>query len=121
MTSDSDIDKLLKAAKNNQPPRPPDDLVARVLADAATHAPALPAAALLPAHPVFWRRVLAPVGGIGGGLVLATCAALGIFIGADFSDTLYNIPVVEQMIASFTNSTDATSPFETLSQLMAES
>ncbi len=121
MNPDKHIDALLAEAKSCEPPAPSVDLIARVLADAAEmapkSAPAIPAAT----KPPFWVRLFSPVGGVGGAFALAACAAFGVFIGADYADTLLSIPGLDGVLAVFYDGTDSTSPFETLSLLMSES
>ncbi len=120
MTSEDPIDALLREAGNCPAPLPSDDLVARVLADAAATMP--PAAAIAGPRPGpgFLARLLAPVGGAGGGLALAACAAFGVFAGAGFADELLAIPGLEEVLAGLADSTDSTTPFESLTLLMSE-
>ncbi|MCF6273018.1 MAG: hypothetical protein L3J37_07480 [Rhodobacteraceae bacterium] len=117
MTAKNPIDTALGAAKTSGPPLPSASLVARVLADAAEISPPALTASLAE-KPVFWVRFLAPIGGIGGGLALAGCAALGIFIGAGYSDTLFELPMFQ---AVGFDSPGSSNPLDTLSILMTES
>lgn len=119
MTEHSHLDTLLDEAKSSPPAAPSPDLIARVLADAAAMVPA--PVQIRPKPPSLWSRLLAPVGGLGGGFALAACAAFGIFAGAGYADTLFSIPGLDGVLAGFSDVTDSTSPLETLSLLMSES
>ncbi len=118
MTGKDPIEALLQVAKDQAPPPPSAGLMARVLADAAAMAPA--PKIQVPPKPRFWARLLSPIGGVGGALVLASCAAIGVFMGADYADELLAIPGMESVLAGLVDSTDSTTPFETLSLLMTE-
>ncbi len=116
MTSENHIDALLHAAKNSPSPQPSADLISRVLADAAAQ---MPAPVAMPKRQ-FWARWFAPVGGVGGALTLAACAAFGVFAGAGFADEMLAIPGLDGVLAGLTDATDSTTPFESLSLLMTE-
>jgi len=114
------IDALLNDAKNSPAPLPSTDLISRVLADAAAMMPA-PEPLPLPApKPRLWARVLSPIGGMGGALTLAACAAFGVFAGAGYADEMLAIPGVEGVLAGLVDVTDSTTPFESLSLMMTE-
>jgi len=116
MTSENHIDALLHEAQNSPMPPPSADLISRVLADAAAQ---IPAPEAVP-KPRFWARWFAPVGGLGGALVLAACAAFGVFAGAGYADEMLAIPGLDGVLAGLTDVTDSTTPFESLSLLMTE-
>lgn len=116
MKTDDHLDALLNEAKNSPSPMPSDDLISRVLADAATMMPA-PVAAKKPS---LWAKLLAPIGGMGGALTLAACAAFGVFAGAGYADEMLSIPGLDGVLAGLTDNTDSTTPYETLSLLMTE-
>ncbi|MFO7922013.1 hypothetical protein DZD18_06330 [Rhodobacteraceae bacterium W635] len=82
MTDDRDeIEDILAAARDAN--RPSDDLVARVLADAA----AVQAASSAPAgRPARWRLAWPALGGWLGAGGLAAAAAAGLFIGVAAPD-----------------------------------
>ena len=120
MKPEDHIDALLAEANAGPAPVPPESLVARVLADAATAAPhALPAE--LPAKPRWYMRVFSPVGGFAGAATLAACATFGVIAGASYADTVLSIPGLETVLAAFSDSTDSTTPLESLSLMMSES
>ena len=119
MTSEDHLDSLLEEAKNIPPAAPSADLVARVLADASAEATKRPPVRSTN-KPRFLARLLAPIGGMGGVFALGACAAIGILVGTSYANTSLSIPVLDDMLAAFSDSTDATSPFETLSLLMTE-
>ncbi len=116
MKTDDHLGVLLKEARNSPSPRPSEDLISRVLADAATMMP--------PPEPVkkqsFLARLLAPIGGTGGAFALAACAAFGVFAGAGYADEVLSIPGLDGVLAGLTDTTDSTTPFESLSLLMTE-
>lgn len=119
MNSENHLDTLLGEAKNSALPLPSNDLIARVLADAAEQMPAaMPAQKVK--KPSLLKRILAPIGGFGGAFALGTCATIGVIAGAGYADTLYSIPGLDSVLAAFTDTTDTTTPFETLTLLMAE-
>lgn len=115
MNREDHIDALLRAAKNSPVPTPPTDLVARVLADAATAVP--PAEAVTLGRK---RRFFAPIGGLRGAFALAACAAFGVFAGAGYADQLLTVPGLDSVLAGLTDYTDTTTPLESLSLLMSE-
>lgn len=121
MTSEKHLDALLREAKNSPVPLPSTDLFARVLADAAENLPAQPAAPVAQAKPGLLARLLAPVGGFGGAMALAGCAAFGVVAGAGFTDTLFEIPGLDTVLANLTVDMDSTSPYESLTMIMSES
>ncbi len=116
MTSEDHLDTLLSEAKECPSPVPSTALISRVLADAATM---MPAQEPRP-KPRFWARLLSPVGGFGGAATLAACAAFGVFAGAGYADEMLSIPGIDGVLAGLTDSTDSTTPFESLSLLMSE-
>jgi hypothetical protein len=117
MTPEDHIDTLLDTAASGPVPTPSQNLIARVLADAAIALPhAAPRAAPKPR-----RRWFAPIGGLRGLLALATCAAMGVVAGAGYADTVLAIPGLDTVLAAFVDPTDSTTPFETLTLLMSES
>jgi len=116
MKTDDHLNALLSEAKSSPSPQPSEDLISRVLADAATMMPA----PVPTKKPSFWARFLAPIGGTGGALTLAACAAFGVFAGAGFADEMLSIPGLDGVLAGLTDSTDTTTPFESLSLLMTE-
>ena len=120
MTHEPHLDVLLNEAKNNPPPLPSNDLIARVLADAAAQSTAQITTATSK-KPGLLARILAPIGGFGGAAALGACTAIGLLVGTNYADTTLSIPVFDDVVAVFSNSTDTTTPFETLSLLMAES
>ncbi len=120
MRNNDHLDRLLDEAKATPLPQPPTGLVERVLSDAAIYAPSPPLQSPRK-RPGFFARLLSPVGGKGGAFALAACAAFGIFAGAGYADILFEIPALEGLLAFIGDNPDSTSPFETLSQLMAES
>lgn len=115
MNSEDHIDALLRAAKNGPVPTPSTDLLARVLADAATVMPPT-----LAAIPVPKQRLFAPIGGLRGAFALAACAVFGVFVGAGYADQLLSVPGLEGVLAGLTDYTDTTTPLESLSLLMSE-
>ena len=119
MTDDDHIDALLNAAKTRPAPLPSEDLISRVLADAATMMPA-PEPVQLAQNQSFLTRLLAPIGGMGGALTLAACAAFGVFAGAGYADDMLAIPGLDGVLAGLTDYTDSTTPIESLSLLMTE-
>ena len=119
MKTDEQIDALLNEAKNSLPPLPSEDLISRVLADAGAIMPE-PAAMTPVKKPSFLARILAPVGGNGGALTLAGCAAFGVFAGAGYANELLALPGLDGVLAGLTDYTDSTTPFESLSLLMTE-
>jgi len=116
MKSEDPMDALMRTAKNSPSPTPSSALISRVLADAAAMMPAPEA----PPKPRFLARMLSPVGGMGGALTLAACAAFGVFAGAGYADEMLSIPGLDGVLAGLTDFTDSTTPFETLSLLMTE-
>lgn len=116
MTSEDHIDALLGEAKNCPTLAPSTDLISRVMADAATM---MPAPEPLPIRRI-WARLLSPIGGFGGAATLAACAAFGVFAGAGYADEMLSIPGIDGVLAGLTDSTDSTTPFESLSLLMSE-
>lgn len=120
MKSEDHLDALLSEAKSSPVPPPSQGLISRVLADAAS---AVPVAAPAPAaqKPGLLSRLLSPIGGLGGAFALGACAAFGVVIGAGYTETLLATPGLETVLSAFSDSADATSPFETLTLLMSES
>ncbi len=116
MKSEDPIDALMNEAKNSPSPLLSTELISRVLADAAAMMPAPEPAP----KPRFWARMLSPIGGLGGALTLAACAAFGVFAGAGYADEMLAIPGLDGVLAGLTDYTDSTTPFETLSLLMTE-
>jgi len=116
MKSEDPIDALMRAAKNTPSPQPSTALISRVLADAAAM---MPVAEPAP-KPRFWARIFSPIGGIGGALALAACAAFGVFAGAGYADEMLAIPGLDGVLAGLTDYTDSTTPFDTLALLMTE-
>ncbi len=116
MKSEDPIDALMRAAKNSPSPTPSPALVSRVLADAAAMMPAAQA----PPKPRFRARILSPIGGMGGALTLAACAAFGVFAGAGYADEMLAIPGLDGVLAGLADYTDSTTPFDTLALLMSE-
>ncbi len=114
MTPEDHIDTLLDTAASGAVPTPAQGLIARVLADAAMAAPQM-------APPKPRHRWLGPIGGLRGALALATCAAMGVVAGAGYADTVLTIPGLDTVLAAFIDSTDSTTPFESLTLLMSES
>ncbi|NOR64217.1 MAG: hypothetical protein GQ535_17245 [Rhodobacteraceae bacterium] len=119
MKTDDHIEALLNEAKSRPSPLPSEDLISRVLADAAAIMPEpKPVAAV--EKPSFLARLLAPIGGVGGALTLTACAGFGVFAGAGYADELLVLPGLDGVLAGLTDYTDATTPFESLSLLMTE-
>jgi hypothetical protein len=118
MTSENNIDALLREAKDQPAPMPSSDLISRVLADAASLMPE-PIIGKRPKRSL-WARLLAPIGGIGGAATLAACATFGVFAGAGYADEMLAIPGLNSVLAGLTDTTDSTTPFESLSLLMSE-
>jgi len=119
MKTDEHIETLLNAAKIRPSPLPSEDLIARVLADAAAMMPEIGPEAEVE-KPGFWERLLSPIGGTGGALTLAACAGFGVFAGAGYADQLLALPGLDGVLAGLTDTTDSTTPFESLSLLMTE-
>lgn len=127
MKSENHIDALIEAARCAPAPAPSADLVSRVLADAAMLSRPLEEArsgdevpSALAHFAGFISRLLRPIGGIGGGVALAACTAFGVFAGAGYADDILTIPVLDEVLAAVSDTTDSTTPFETLSLLMTE-
>ncbi len=118
MNSKGHIEALLREARGAPAMMPSSGLVARVLADAAEIVPA--PARVPPPKRAFWARMLVPIGGPVGALALAACAAIGVFMGADYADEMLSIPGFESVLAGLTDYTDSTTPFDTLTLLMTE-
>ena len=120
MNRQDNLDTLLNEAKSAPVPQPSQDLISRVLADAAS---ALPSSEALPKMKKrgFLAKLLSPIGGFGGAFALGTCATFGVVAGAGYADTVLSIPGLDTVLSAFGESTDSTTPFETLSLLMSES
>ena len=99
------------------------DLMARVLADAAEvgaeYVKPVPVEVI--EKPSWLKQLFAPIGGMAGAFALGTFASIGLIVGFSDTETLYSLPVMGDILATFTNGTGAGSPIDTLSYLMAES
>ena len=121
MNSEDQLDAWLAEAKRNPVPQPSQDLISRVLADAATAVPiAAPTSVAVPRNG-FFKRLFNPIGGFGGVFALSACATFGVVAGAGYADTLLTLPGLDSVLSAFGETTDSTSPYETLTLLMSES
>lgn len=114
-----DLDGFFEAAKAQDEPCPSVDLIGRVLADAGMVGVVAP---VLEAVRESWlSRLLSPIGGWGGAVVLGSCAAFGLFAGLGDSDTLYQVPGMETVIAAISGEEASEDyPFETFDLLTSE-
>jgi hypothetical protein len=81
MREEDGLDAFFAAARRDAPPTPRVELVNRILADAADHAPAPAATVRLPERAGLADRVrglFAPLGGWPAAAALGLCAALGL-------------------------------------------
>ncbi len=98
------------------------DLMARVLADAGE----IGAGFIVPIAPAVntqsWiKQFFSPIGGIGGAFALGAFASIGLIVGLGDSEVLYDLPVMGDILATFSEEDSAGSPYETLDFLMSES
>ena len=86
---EQELDDLFGLAQDNAP-APSDDLMAKIMADAAAVAAhnAPVAAQVAPVSPGFWASVLAMIGGWPAAAGLATAAVTGVMIGVASPDTI---------------------------------
>ncbi len=101
----------------------PDSLTERVLADAAEIGAGfvVPDAAAIANTPNWISRLFAPIGGIGGAFALGAFASIGLIIGLGGAENLYDLPVMGDILAIFSDESGRSTPFDTLEFLMAES
>lgn len=115
-----DLEGFFEAAKAQDNTCPSVDLIARVLADAGTIGVVAPVVSQA-ARESWLSRLLSPIGGWGGAVVLGSCAAFGLFAGLGDSDTLYQVPGMETVIAAFSGAEITEDyPFETFDLLTSE-
>ena len=119
MNQDDHIEALLSEAKSQGSVQPSEGLIARVLADAACVAPQ-PAPVAAAKKQSLWAQLISPIGGTGGALTLAACAAIGVFAGAGYADNVLSVPGLDSVLAGLSDDTDSTTPYESLSLLMSE-
>lgn len=102
MTED-DLDSLFAQARGTGALAPSDQLMARVLADAAALQPQAPGLARAPAaaRPGFWALVLAALGGAGMLAGMTTAVLAGLWVG-------FAQPVGEGVFAAVLGSDTAT-------------
>lgn len=122
MNSEDPLDALLAEAKASPVPHPSQDLISRVLADAASAVPGSASSSPATAPKLgFFKRLFGPIGGYSGAFALSACATFGVVAGAGYADTVLTLPGLETVLSAFGGSTDSTTPFETLALLMSES
>ncbi len=121
--NDAELATFFNDAKAAQENDVPILLTERVLADAAKIG-AQHGALKNTAHaakPQNWiNRLFAPIGGAGGAFALGAFASIGFFIGLGDADILYNLPVMGDILTTFSDELGSISPVDTLDYLMAE-
>ena len=123
--ADMDDDTLahfFDAAKTDDNPDVPESLMARVLADAAEIGAEFADPKQASVDSQNWlSRLFAPIGGLGGAFALGAFASVGFVVGLGDTEMLYSLPVMGDILATFSDNLGNGTPLDTLDYLMAES
>jgi len=120
--SDDELAVLFEEAANAKRPEIPMDLTLRVLANAAAISAANTVPSLVnPVLKIGWfGKLFAPVGGMAGAFALGAFGGVGLVVGLADAETLYSLPVMGDILMTFSDGLGSISPLETLDYLMTE-